>query len=187
MISFLQGSEDDLFLLELRDVGIITPDITKKIEASLVRNSQINLSEFLIAGADYINQGQWLSYLIRFKGCYRFGAVNWNEQAKLWSYQGLPSDANFPYLLTGEQRGMVAILRPDRLKETASRLKALRPLWAAPTLNEIKALRKAWVESYTRRPFEMTRIDPSTKTNDAEASNMFDFETYSDPLNFILK
>jgi hypothetical protein len=187
MISFLQGSEDDLLVVELREAGLLTPEIIKKIDSTLTKPSPINLSEFLLAGADYINTGHWLSWLIRKKGCYRFGTVKWNDQAKLWSYQGLPSDANFPYLLSGEERGLVAVLRPDRLHVTAQRLRALRPLWAAATLSEIKALRNSWVESYARRPYDMTRVDPLVKTTDSQDPNYFNFEPFSDQQTSKLK
>jgi hypothetical protein len=187
MISFKQGSEDFLLMSELREANILTPDIIRKIESSTPNAVYLNLSEFLISGAEHINESKWLTWLIRFKGCYRFGNVLWTDQAKLWSYQGLPSDSNFPYLLTHEQRGIVAVLRPDRLAYTADRLKALRPFWAAATLLEIRLLRKSWVESYSRRPYEMTRIDPFNKTTDIPDSDLFNFDSYANPLVYNLK
>lgn len=187
MITFPQGSEDYFFMNELREANILNADNIRKIETLTPNAIHLNLSEFLLTGADCINESMWLTWLIRFKGCYRFGNVVWNDQAKIWSYQGLPKDANFPYLLTSEQRGIVAVLRPDRLKQTSERFKALRPHWAAATLGEIRRLRKSWVESFSRRPYEMTRIDPSSKKIDSSENDMFNFESYADPLSYNLR
>jgi|GEM_PF-456988 hypothetical protein len=187
MISFKQGSEDYLLMSELREANILTPDIIRKIESSTPNALYLGLSELLISGAEHISESKWLTWLIRYKGCSRFGNVTWTDQARIWSYQGIPSDANFPYLLTHEQRGIVAVLRPDRLNSTAERLKALRPFWAAATLLEIKFLRKSWVEAYSRRPYEMTCIDQFTKTTDTVMTDLFNFDSSTNPLAYTLK
>jgi len=144
MIHLLPGSPDEIFVSELREAGILTPDVMERIDSSLNRPEHCLLDEFLLAGAGFIKTNDWLSWLIRQHGCHRFGRVAWSGDACAWISEGLPADGNLPYRRCADGRVMVAVLRPDRLPATYERLRDSRPLWAAATLNEILDLKNAW-------------------------------------------
>jgi hypothetical protein len=144
MIHLLPGSADERFASELREAGVLTPDVMERIDASLGRPEHCLLDDFLLSGADFINSNEWISWLIRRHGCHRFGRVAWPEDASDWIRESAPVDGNLPYRRCVDGRILVAVLRPDRLPAASERWKASRPLWAAATLGEIRDLKKSW-------------------------------------------
>lgn len=141
MIHFNPASADGRLLAELKDAGVLSPDIIEQIYAAMGRPENGTLDEFLQAGADFIRENDWLSWLIRRHGCHRFGRAIRHETATLWEECGLPADGNFPYRRCGTGHVLVAVSRPDRFEGTQRRVKGFRPLWAAATLREILDLR----------------------------------------------
>ena len=150
MIHLPPGSGDAEFLADLKEAGILTPDVIERIDASLGRPENGTLDGFLVAGADFVRTDHWLSWLIRSHGCHRFGRVNWREEAAEWARTGAPSEANIPYRRCGDGSLLVAVLRPDRLPASAERWRTSRLLRAAATLGEIRELKSAWVRHCLR-------------------------------------
>jgi hypothetical protein len=141
MIHLLPGSADEILASELREAGILTPDVVERIDATLGRPEHCLLDDFLLSGAGFIRTNEWLSWLIRRHGCHRFGRVVRPVDGSAWTGIGMPADGNIPYRLCADGRLLVAVLRPDKLQATFERLKDSRPLWAAATLREIGDLR----------------------------------------------
>lgn len=141
MIHLLPGSPDEILASELREAGILTPDVVERIDASLGRPEHCLLDDFLLSGANFIRTNEWLSWLIRRNGCHRFGRVVRPVDGSAWTGDGVPADGNIPYRYCADGRLLVAVLRPDKMPATVERLKDSRPLWAAATLREIGELR----------------------------------------------
>ena len=146
MIHFLDPQADGELLAELKDEGVLTPDVIARTEASMGRPESGTLNAFLLAGADFIPERTWLAWLIRRHGCHRFGRVLWDDGAAAWAARGLPADGNLPYRTCPDGAVLVAILRPDLSAATGTRLKPARMHPAAATLAEIRALAFAWAE-----------------------------------------
>jgi len=144
MIQLMPDSGDDILVSELREAGVLTPDVVEHIDASLGRPEDCPLDEFLLSGAELIRENDWISWLIRRHGCHRFGRVSWPDDGAAWMNGGLPADGNIAYRRCANGDVLVAVLRPDKVPDTSERLKGVRPLWAAATLREIRDLRAAW-------------------------------------------
>jgi hypothetical protein len=152
MIHLLSGSTDENFISELKEAGVLAPDVMERIDISLGRPEHCLLDNFLLSGADFIKADEWISFLIRRHGCHRFGRVTWSDDVSAPATGDLPTDGNIPYRRCMDGRAMVAVLRPDKLPATSERLKMSRPLWAAATLHEIRDLRNAWSGSRREMP-----------------------------------
>ena len=131
-------------MAELRDTGVLAPDLIDRIDAAMGRPESGTLSDFLLAGADLIPEKPWLSWLIRRHRCHRFGRVLWHEEALDWARDGLPSTGNLPFRKGEPGCVLVAVLRPDCLEATSRSFPAARLHWAAGTLGEIRQLHLAW-------------------------------------------
>jgi hypothetical protein len=81
---FLNPALDGELMAELRDTGVLAPDLIDRIEAAMGRPECGTLNDFLLAGADLIPEKPWLSWLIRRHGCHRFGRVAWHDEAGAW-------------------------------------------------------------------------------------------------------
>jgi hypothetical protein len=152
MIHLLPGSTDENYVSELREAGVLTPDVMERIDAFLGQPEFCLLDEFLLSGADFIQSNEWISWLIRRHGCHRFGRICWPDDASAWKSEGVTADGNIPYRRCPNGRVLVAVLRPDKLPATLERLKDSHPLWAAATLREIRDLRDAWSASRREMP-----------------------------------
>ena len=164
MMHFQAGLADGELLAELKDAGVLTPDVIERIDAQLGHPETGSLNEFLLAGAALIPSGEWLSWLIRQHGCHRFGRVTWHEEAAAWLPAGILPEGNLAYRPTADGRPMIALLRPDFRAATAERFRSPSPVWAAATLSEIGALRSVWAHRVGRRqtrPRLLDRRDPS--------------------------
>jgi hypothetical protein len=143
MMHFLDPAADGEFLAELREAGLVTPDVIEQVDARLGRPEMGTLNEFLLAGADSIPEKPWLTWLIRRHGCHRFGRVEWPEDSASWARAEPPEDGNLPYRQCRDRSLLLAVLRPDLLA-------ARPPPWsgtchrAAATLAEIRSLQAAW-------------------------------------------
>jgi hypothetical protein len=144
VIHLLPGSTDEALASELRESGILTPDVIERIDAALGRPEHCDLDDFLLSGAEIIKAADWLSWLIRRHGCHRFGRVAWHEDAREWLRGGMPDDLNLPYRRCADGRPLVAVLRPDKVTLTVERMRKETPVWAAATLAEVRALKIAW-------------------------------------------
>jgi hypothetical protein len=144
MIHLVPGSGDETLVSELREAGVLTPDVMEHIDASLGRPEDCLLDEFLLSGAEFIRENDWISWLIRRHGCHRFGRVFWPDNGSAWINGCLPDDGNIAYRRCANGDVLVAVLRPDKIPDTSERLKGVRPLWAAATLREIRDLRATW-------------------------------------------
>lgn len=143
MIHLLPGSADETLVSDLREAGVLTPDVMERIDSFLGRPEHCRLDEFLLSGADFIKSNEWISWLIRRHRCHRFGRVTWPDDASGWIDGAMPADGNLPYRRCADGRVLVAVLRPDKLPATFERLKESRPLWAAATLRELRDLKTA--------------------------------------------
>lgn len=141
----LADKEDAALLAELRECGLVTPATVERISAELGRPESIALDRFLLAGRAWIDGHAWLAWLIRRRGCSRFGPVAANEVVfAAAGSRDLSAEPNLPYRMTADGRTMFAVLRPDRRAATARRVAPGSALWAAATLDELHALREAW-------------------------------------------
>lgn len=137
MAAFVDPAERAL-LAELKEAAIITPAVMEAIQRAVSRVESHSFEDFLLAGAEAIDERQWLSWLIRSQGCYRFGRVRLAEHAETWGIRherDQPLPANLPYARTDSGMFLVAVLRPD-LPVTGYR--------AAATLTELRELRSDW-------------------------------------------
>ncbi len=75
MIHFIDSARDGELIAELRDEGVLARDVIALIDESMGRPESGTLNDFLLAGADFIPEKAWLSWLIRRYGCHRFGHV----------------------------------------------------------------------------------------------------------------
>jgi hypothetical protein len=143
MMHFAEPAVDGELMAELRDAGLLAPDVIDCIDAILGRPETGTLNEFLLAGAELVPEKPWLTWLIRRHGCHRFGRVAWPEQGAAWTRLELPEAGNLPYRECDDGSLLVAVLRPDLLEAT-------RLSWPAPqhraaaTLAEMRALHAAW-------------------------------------------
>jgi len=138
---FLQPSEDTPMLAELKEAGILTPDVIERIDRELNRPESGSLDQFLLAGAGHVAEREWLSWLIRRHGCHRFGRVAWSDEAAEWPTA--ESDSNQPYRRGCDGHALVAVLRPDRWATTEARFSGQPLHRAAATLGEVRELRAA--------------------------------------------
>lgn len=143
MMRFSHPEIDGALAAELRDAGLLAPDIDERIERALGRPEVGTLDDYLLAGADCVPEGPWLAWLIRRHGCHRFGRVGWSEQAGALAADGPPPGGNLPYRRCPGGALLVAVLRPDRRQETVRAHPAGPLLWAAATLRELRALHQA--------------------------------------------
>lgn len=149
MMHFLDVEADGALAAELKDAGLLAPDVVERIEAALHRPETGTMNEFLLAGADWIPERAWLSWLIRRHGCHRFGSVG-GSPATGEPRGAVPADGNLPCRRCGDGSIVVAVLRPDRMAETARRWPRTAVLRAAASLREIRALHEAWARGACR-------------------------------------
>jgi len=141
---FINPAPDGELMAELRDAGVLAPDMIDRIEAAMGRPECGTLNDFLLAGADIIPAQPWLSWLIRRHGCHRFGRVAWHDEAGAWVRDGPSADGNLPFRRGAPDCALVAVLRPDCREATSRWVKVPRLHWAAGTLGEIRQLHLAW-------------------------------------------
>jgi len=147
MINFAAAIDREL-LAELKEASLVTPIVLEAIHGRLDDEEHTDLNEFLLAGADLIDEREWLIWMIRRHGCYRFGPVRLAVDAggERWVQAGLADAerireaANLPYAVlpvpkAGQPACMVAVLRPDL---------PVSGLRAAATLRELRQLRADW-------------------------------------------
>ena len=144
MMHFVDAARDGRLLAELRDEGVLGPDVISRIDESLGRPETGTLGDFLLAGAPFIPEKPWLSWLIRRHGCHRFGRASWGGDGEQWACGEAPPGPNLPYRSCADGSILVAVLRPDLLGETAARLgpRTLHPAAATPA--ETRALLSVW-------------------------------------------
>jgi hypothetical protein len=130
-------------MAELKDAGLLAPDVIDRIDAILGRPETGTLNEFLLAGAGVIPERPWLTWLIRRHGCHRFGRVAWQGEGAPWAQSEPTEPGNLPYRECDDRSLLVAVLRPDLLGETERRWPGPQHR-AAATLAEIRALHAAW-------------------------------------------
>jgi hypothetical protein len=152
MSHFSDAADRELFA-ELREVGLLSPDVVQAIQAARAPREGETLTEFLLAGAGAISAPDWLSWLIRRHGCHRFGPV----RLALDGFEALPvericAEPNPPYRRAPGGRLLCAVVRPDKRQSTAETLKPFRLEWAAATLGEVVGLKKAWADARLRGP-----------------------------------
>ena len=148
MIVF-EDSRDRELLAELKEAGLVTPITLEAICGRLAAREDPGLSEFLLAGAELIDEADWLTWMIRRHGCYRFGPVQlaadfgserWQAAVGGGELFPLSQHPNLPYALlpvpaAGRAACLVAVLRPDH---------PIAGLPAAATLAELRELRGRW-------------------------------------------
>ncbi len=148
MIVFEEARDREL-LAELKEAGLVTPITLEAICGRLGTREDPGLSEFLLAGFDLIGEADWLTWMIRRHGCYRFGPVQlaadfgserWQAAVGGGELPPLPQHPNLPYALlpvpaSGRPACLVAVLRPDH---------PVAGLPAAATLKELRELRQRW-------------------------------------------
>ena len=144
MMHFTNAALDGVFFGELREAGILTPEIIDRIDALMGRPETGTLNDFLLAGADLVPEKTWLTWLIRRHGCHRFGQVSMHEEIRAWATEGPPADCNLPYRRCGNGTILVALLRPDCADAALKRWLQSSLVWAAATLRELSDLRAAW-------------------------------------------
>ena len=144
MMHFVDAARDSPLLAELRDEGVLAPDVVSRIDEALGRPETGTLCDFLLAGAPFIPETPWLSWLIRRHGCHRFGRALWCGDGEEWACGEAPPGSNLPYRSCADGSILVAVLRPDLMDATAARLGSRRLHRAAATPAEIRALRSAW-------------------------------------------
>jgi hypothetical protein len=143
MMHFMERA-DGAWLAELREAGLLTPDLTERIDAAMGRPESGTLNDFLMAGADILSAEAWLSWLIRRYGCHRFGRAVWREEAASWACSPAPADGNLPLRTCADGSLVVAVLRPDRREATAGRYPERKLHWAAASLREMRDLHTVW-------------------------------------------
>jgi len=149
---FLDPKTDGEFMAELRDAGLLPPDVLECIDAVMGRPETGTLDELLLAGAEAISEPDWIAWLIRRHGCHRFGPVGWAAAAGARVHGEFAGISNLPYDVSADGGLLMATLRPDRRAETAEHFGATRLLWAAATLRESRALRSAWTARGAEAP-----------------------------------
>jgi hypothetical protein len=147
MMHFQNPAEDGPFFAELRESGILAPDIIDRIDSDMGRPETGCLNDFLLAGAELIPDKMWLAWLIRRHGCHRFGRVSWHDEIAPLARTETAIGGNLPYRKCQNGSLLVAVLRPDRCKTTMERWPATQLWWAAGTLNELRELNNAWKEA----------------------------------------
>jgi len=140
MMHFYEAARDGAFLAELREFGLLTPDVMERIDAALNRPETGTLNEFLLAGAEFVSEPDWLTWLIRQHGCHRFGRAGWRGPVAA----GPGAEGNQPFRRVWDGSVLVAVLRPDRWAETEGRMAGFRLHRAAATLRELRALHVSW-------------------------------------------
>ena len=140
MIPLADPGADGPLLAELKEAGILSPDVVPRIDAVLGPRECASLNQYLLAGAEFIAEAGWLAWLIRRHGCHRFGRVVWHPDAAPWVQGELPAHGNLPYRSAGDGGALVAVLRPDRMDSG----NPATAHWAAATLGEVAALHSAW-------------------------------------------
>jgi len=143
MMHFAEPAADGELMAELRDAGLLAPDVIERIDLLLGQPETGTLNDFLLAGAEVIPEKPWLTWLIRRHGCHRFGRVAWDGAAAGWSQMEMPREGNLPYRECAGSSLLVAVLRPDLMAATA-RQWPVPQLRAAATLAEMRALHAAW-------------------------------------------
>jgi hypothetical protein len=144
MMSFLQPSVDSPLYTELKECGLLPPDVVDRIETKLNRPESGTLDHYLLAGADAISEPDWLRWLVRHHGCHRFGPVAWRDDAAMWARPDIASEPNRPFRRSLDGNPVIAVMRPDRWARTAAGYAGYRPERAAATLAEIRELKAAW-------------------------------------------
>ena len=144
MMHFIDAATDGRLMAELRDEGVLAPDVISRIDEAMGRPESGTLSDFLLAGAAHIPGKPWLTWLIRRHGCHRFGRVAWAGDAQEWACGNPPPGPNPPYRSCPDGSLLVAILRPDLVDATDARFAPRRLHRAAATPVEVAALRSAW-------------------------------------------
>ncbi len=144
MMHFANPAVDGPLLAELREVGVLTPEVMDRIDERMGRPETGTLNEFLLAGADFIAEGVWLTWLIRRHRCHRFGRVRWNQEIATWANEASLTEGNLPYRRCTDGAMLVAVLRPDAMKLTSQRWPATRLHAAAATLRELHDLHQQW-------------------------------------------
>jgi hypothetical protein len=144
MMHFIDAAADGELLAELKDAGVLTPDVVDRIHREMGRPETGTLSEFLLAGASCVPEKPWLYWLIRRHDCHRFGRVLLHKDARESASELPPRDDNLPYRRCADGALMVALLRPDLRAATAQSLAPRRVHWAAATLSELGDLRASW-------------------------------------------
>lgn len=148
MILF-EDPRDRELLAELKEAGLVSPITLEAICSQLPPREEPGLSEFLLAGAEQIKEADWLTWMIRRHGCYRFGPVRLSPDFGSLRWQALAGGGepgpvalhpNLPYALlpvpaAGRPSCLVAVLRPDY---------PVPGLPAAATLRELRDVRQAW-------------------------------------------
>jgi hypothetical protein len=147
MMHFHEPARDGTLLTELKEFGILTPQVMEKIDRELERPETGTLNEFLLAGADFISEPDWLTWLIRQHECHRFGRALSQDETLAFAPGGPGPEGNPPFRRDAEGHPLVAVLRPDRWEETVARLGGTAPLRAAATLAEVRELQEAWRRS----------------------------------------
>jgi hypothetical protein len=144
MMHFHDTAVDGEWLAELKEAGLLTPDVMESIDAAMGRPESGTLNDFLLAGADVISENNWLSWLIRRYGCHRFTRAVWREPDAAWAQGPIPPDGNLPYRRCADGAVLVAVLRPDRREATIKRFGEQSVHWSASTLREMRDLHAAW-------------------------------------------
>jgi hypothetical protein len=151
MMHFTDAAIDGELLAELKDAGVLTPAVIDRIHQAMGRPESGGLNDFLLAGAELVPDGPWLSWLIRRHGCHRFGRVFRHEEAPPWIGESPPQDGNLPYRQASAGTLLVAVLRPDLRAGTSRRLAPARLHWAAGTLPELRKLRISSKKTHSDR------------------------------------
>jgi hypothetical protein len=139
MITFTAAADREL-LSELKEAGLVTPIVLEAIHSTLAEAENPALNDFLLAGAEWIDEREWLTWLIRHHACYRFGPVRLTKGFRV-SEAGLDrAGPNLPYAALpvpqeGEPGWLVGVLRPDL---------PVLGLRAAATLLELRELKAGW-------------------------------------------
>jgi hypothetical protein len=144
MMHFLEPAVDGPWMAELREAGLITPDLVERIDAAMGRPESGTLNDFLLAGCEWVPEREWLAWLISRHRCHRYGKPEWEPEAAAWALDGVPADGNLPYRKCPSGPVLVAALRPDLREVAERRMSPAGCLWAATTLKEVKALRERW-------------------------------------------
>ena len=144
MMHFTNPAADGPCLAELREVGVLAPDVIEKIDARMGRPETGTLNEFLLAGTELVPESAWLTWLIRRHGCHRFGRVQWNAETTAWLKEASSTEGNLPYRRCVDGALLVAVLRPDVMSTTARRWPNVRLHGAAATLRELRDIHANW-------------------------------------------
>lgn len=143
MMHFTERADGE-WLAELKEAGLLTPDVTERIDAAMGRPESGTLNDFLMAGADIIPAEAWIFWLIRRFACHRFGQAVWKDPAVVWARGPAPPDGNLPLRCCANGALVVAVLRPDLREATAERYPGRKLHWSAASLREMRDLHAAW-------------------------------------------